>query len=91
MLTLEGLIGRLTTFELSNFENFNPAKVESIFSAKLKIDDEKDRKKKITHDYSDCETDDEDVEELEALLARIFHRGKGKYKGKFPIIYFNYS
>ena len=26
---------------------------------------------------------------MEALLARIFHRGKGKFKGKLPIIYFN--
>ena len=26
---------------------------------------------------------------MEALLARRFHRGKGKFKGKFPIIFFN--
>ena len=38
---------------------------------------------------SDTETDDEDIDELEALLGRRFHRGKGKYKGKMPIICFN--
>ena len=26
---------------------------------------------------------------MEAPLARRFHRGKGRYKGKLPIIYFN--
>ena len=31
----------------------------------------------------------EDVEQLEALLARRFHRQKGKFKGKLPIICFN--
>ena len=29
------------------------------------------------------------MEQLEALLARRFLRGKGKFKGKIPIIYFN--
>jgi hypothetical protein len=84
------LIGRLIAFELSNFDNFNPSKVEYEFSAKLKIEDDKDRKKKkITYEDSDYETDDDDDEKLEALLTRRFHRGKGKYKGKLPIICFN--
>ena len=38
---------------------------------------------------SDSDTKEEDVEQLEALLARRFHRGKGKFKGKLPIICFN--
>ncbi|MDF3686401.1 hypothetical protein, partial [Enterobacter hormaechei] len=29
------------------------------------------------------------IDQLEALLARRFHRGKGKFKGKMPIICFN--
>ena len=33
--------------------------------------------------------DEEDVEKLEALLVRRFHRGKGKFKGKLPIMCFN--
>ena len=39
---------------------------------------------------SDSEIDDEDIDELEALIARRFHRGKWKYKCKIPIICFNY-
>ena len=38
---------------------------------------------------SDSEIDDEDIDELKALFARRFHRGKGKYKGRVPIICFN--
>ena len=38
---------------------------------------------------SDSEIDDEEIDELEALLARRFHKGKGKYKGKMLIICFN--
>ena len=38
---------------------------------------------------SDNNTDEDDVDQLEAILARRFHRGKGNFKGKFPIICFN--
>ena len=38
---------------------------------------------------SDSDTDEEDANQLEALLERRFHRGKGKFIDKFPIIYFN--
>ena len=37
----------------------------------------------------DSDTDEEDVEKMEALVARRFHRSKGKFKGKLPIICFN--
>ena len=39
--------------------------------------------KRYVGSYS--EIDDEDIDELEALLARRFHRGKGKYKRKMSI------
>ena len=42
---------------------------------------------KYVSSYSNI--DEEDIEQLEALLARRFHRGKGKFKGKLPIICFN--
>ena len=42
------------------------------------------KKKKIKYVSSDNDIDEEDVEQLEALLARRFHRGKGKFKGKLP-------
>ena len=36
-LTLEGLVGRLTTFELSNFDNYKIENIESAFKAKLSL------------------------------------------------------
>ena len=38
---------------------------------------------------SDSDTDEEYISQLEALLARIFHRGKEKFKNKLPIIFLN--
>ena len=92
-LSLEGIIGRLTAFELSNFDSYEPDKVESSFKAKLSLQDSeqgksrKEGKKKYVS--IDSSTDEEDIEQLEALLARRFHRGKGKFKGKLPIVCFN--
>ena len=34
-LALEGLVGRITAFELSNFDNYKPENIESTFKAKL--------------------------------------------------------
>ena len=51
--------------------------------------DEKKKKKKIKYVSSNSDTDEEDVEQLEALLSRRFDKGKGKFKGKLPIICFN--
>ena len=87
---LQGLVGRLKTFELDNFDNVSFESVETTFKAKLTISDSKDRKKKMNkYGDSDSDINDEDIDELEALLARRFHRGKGKYKGNMPIICFN--
>ena len=55
----------------------------------LKEPNEKKKKKKIKYVSSDTDTDEDDVEKLEELLARRFHRGKRKFKGKLPIICFN--
>ena len=38
-LTLEGLVGRFTAFELSNFDNYKPKNIESTFKAKLSLKD----------------------------------------------------
>ena len=38
-LTLEGLIGTLISFELSNYENYKPKSLESTFKAKLLLKD----------------------------------------------------
>ena len=92
----EEIVGRLTTFELSNFENYRPENLESTFNAKLKLKDtekvkSKNKNRKYKYVLNDISIDEEDVEQLEALLARRFHRGKGKFKGKIPIICFNYN
>ena len=47
------------------------------------------RSGKGKHVSSDSSIDEDDVDQLEALIARRFHRGRGKFKGKFPIICFN--
>ena len=89
-------MGRLIAFELSNFDNYIPENLESSFKAKLLLKDieevkPKKKKRKIKYASSDSNRDEEDVEQLEALLARRFYRGKGKFKGKLPIICFNYN
>ena len=38
---------------------------------------------------NESDKDEEDVGQLEALLARRFHRGKGKFKVELPIMCFN--
>ena len=93
-LTFEGIIGRLTAFELSNFANYKPDNFESAFKAKMIVRDieEVQTKKRIEKGKNisgDSSTDEDDVDQLEALLARRFHKGKGKFRGKLPIICFN--
>ena len=88
-MTLEGLVGWLTTFELSNFDNLKLYNVESTFKPNLSLKKPKEKKKKVKYVSSDSDIDEEDVEQLEALLARRFHRGKGKFKGKLPMMFFN--
>ena len=38
-ITLEGIVGRLTASELSNFDNYRPKNLESVFKAKLTLKD----------------------------------------------------
>ena len=38
--------------------------------------------------YSDSESSNDDLDDLEALMERRLPRGKGKFKGKLPIICF---
>ena len=47
-LTLEGLVGRLTSFELSNFDNYKLESLELAFKAKLilKVSNEKKQKER---------------------------------------------
>ena len=93
-MTFEGIIGRLTAFELSNFDNYKPDNFESAFKAKMIVRDNevvqtKKKNGKGKHVSSDSSTDEDDVDQLEALLPKRFHRRKDKFRGNLPIIYFN--
>ena len=60
-------MGRLTAFELSNFDKYIPKNLESIFKAKLFLKDieevkPKKKKRKIKYASSDRKIDEEDVE-----------------------------
>ena len=66
-LSLEGIVGRLTTFELSNFDNYRPKNIKSSFKEKLMIKDTeevkpKKNKKMIKYASNDSNMDEEDIE-----------------------------
>ena len=81
-------MGRLTSFELDNFDNYVPSSknIESAFETKLSLK-EKDKKIKDIQSESEEESEesfDSDLGVIEALLANKYSRGRGKYKGKAP-------
>ena len=87
-LILDAVVGRLTKFELDNYDNYVPSSsnLESAFEAKLSL---KKKAKKSKAKQSENENNfDGDLETIEALLARRYPKGKGKYKGKIPLIFF---
>ena len=45
-LSLEGIVGRFTTFELSNFNNYRPGSLESTFMTKLLLKDSNEKKQR---------------------------------------------
>ena len=55
----------------------------------MKEPNEKKKNKKKKYVSSDSDIVEEHVEQLEVLLSIRFHKGKGKFKGKVPIICFN--
>ena len=90
---MDALVGRLTTFELDNFDNYVPTSknIEPTFEAKLSL---KEKGKKIKENQLDSEEEieessDSDLEVVEALLAKKYSRSRGKYKDKVPLIYFS--
>ena len=76
-MTLEGVINRLATFDMSNFDKYTFDTIESTFKSQLVLS-----KRKRKHGKSDSDTFDDELDELEALIKKIFGRGGGKYKGK---------
>ena len=90
-ITLDALVGRLTTFELDNYDNYVPSSkgIESVFEAKLSLK-KKIKKSKANQSRSEEEDSlDSDLKFFEALLARKYSKSREKYKGKIPLIYFS--
>ena len=76
-------MGRLTAFELDNYDNYVPASknIESTFEAKRTV---KEKCKKIKDIQLESEEELEEIfdsvhEVVKALLARKYSRGRGKY------------
>ena len=83
----------MTAFELDNYCNYvlTSKNIESAFEAKLSL---KEKGKEIKESQSESEDElekssDSDLKVVETLLARKYSRGKGKYKGEVPLIYFH--
>ena len=93
IITLDSLVGRLTTFELDNFDNYVPSSknFESAFKAKLSLKDHC-KKWKATSSKTKEETKeslDNDLEVVESLLAKKYSKSRRKYKDKIPLICFS--
>ena len=91
-ITLDSLVGRLTTFELDNYDNYvlSSKGIEFAFEAKLSLkkSGEKSKTNKLESEEEE-ESSDSDLEVVKSLLARKYSNGRGKYKGKIPLIYFS--
>lgn len=88
-ITLDALVGRLTTFELDNYDNYAPSSsnLEFAFKAKVSLKNKAKNSKRKKFKSEEEDSFDSDLESIEALLARRYPKGKEKYKGKIPLIY----
>src|SRR5271156_1090553 len=86
-VTLDSLIGRLISFEMNNFDSSVLPNIESTFKSSMRIS--KSSHKHTMRKDSDSESEEDDLDEIEALMARRMQRGKCKYKGKLPLVCFN--
>lgn len=89
-VTLDSIIDKLTAFELNDYDG-SVQKSESAFRASISNPFVR-RSRDISHNYesrSSKDVEDEDnLVELEALLAKCLPRGTGKYRGKLPLKWF---
>ena len=92
-INLDVIVGRLTAFELDNFDNYVPVSqnIELAFEAKVSLKEKGKKIKNIQLDSEDEleESSNSDLEVVEALLAKKYSRSRGKYKGNVPLIYFS--
>lgn len=96
---VDSLISKLTTFELNSFNNSVAKSTESAFKATVTSSFAR-KGKNICQSYEcrsshggnrESEENEDQVMELEALVAKTFPRGTGKYKGKLPLKCFSCS
>ena len=90
-INLDALVGRLTTFELDNYDNY----VCSSINLEYEFKDKLSLKKKATKGKN-SKSEEEDysssnLESIEALLTKRYPKGKGKYKGKISLVRFPYE
>ena len=90
-ITLDALVGRLTTFELDNFDNYvpNSGSIEYAFQAKQSLKKKGGKSKSKKSNNEDEDNSDDDLEVIKTLLVRRFPKDKGKYNGKIPLICFS--
>ena len=88
-ITFDALVVRLIAFELDNYVPSSKG-IESTFKAKISLK-KKSNKSKANQSKSEEEEEslDNDLEVVEALLARKYSKCKGTYKGKIPLICFS--
>ena len=90
-MTLDALVGRLTVFELDNYDNYVPSSkgIKSTFEAKLSLKKKCGKSKAMKFESEEEEeSSNSDLEVIEALLVRKYPKGRGNYKGKIPLICF---
>lgn len=88
-LTLDTLVGRLSIFELDNFDNYAPSSnnLQSAFKEKLTLDRKGGNSKGKQDDSEEEEEPNEDLEVIEGLLEKRATQGKGKFRGKISFIF----
>lgn len=90
-ITLDALVGRLTSFQLDNFDNYpsSSRNIESTFKDKLTLGRKGENSKGKQNDSEEDADLDDDLEAIETLLEIRLPKEKGKYKGKFSIIFYS--
>ena len=68
-MTLEAIVGRLTTFEISNFDNYISTTIESVLKSQLILS-----KNKGKHVKSESDSSNDEIDELESLIVKRFGR-----------------
>ena len=82
-LTLGDVVGRLSNFEMPNFDNYTPTTIECSFKSQLVLS-----KKKGKHVKSESDSFDDEISKLESLISKRFGRGRGKYKHNYLSFFF---